>query len=708
MANVKSLNFLLTANTKGLQTGLRKASVSVGRFTKSVSKVAGPLGLALGGAALISGISNAVKGIAEFEKELSKVQAISGATAEQMNNLIDSALELGGATKFTAKEVASLQFELSKLGFSAEEITAASKGILDLASATGTELPRAAEVAGATIRQFGLLASDSERVVNVMAAAFSSSALDLESFAESMKFVGPIANSAGLSIEKTTAILGLLAEQGIKGSQAATGLRRVLLEAATSAKPFEEALQDILEVSTDLARAEGEVGKLAVTVANVLAKSRGDIDGYTEALTNTTAASDQARIMLDNLSGDVTKLGSAWDGLVLSMGQGKTGFLRVSTQVITDLINEAKKGNLMEFLANPMGTYARNAVDAVEAAADLKEENEKIAKAVEGAFASPNIEKYIEGLEFIGGQEKAIAIIRGKLKRDQEEQNAKDAEALRLKQEEQKLIDDKNKKLAEEARLQKELDNKRRLAEELELRQSLIDSQFEMNEELKNSQLAFEESSFAKLIESGGVIKDNLHDIREELIAINLASEEIDEPPMSEEELSRIRDNIDGISGSVFTAADGFEALANVVTNSIGDSTTALQSLGNTVFEVAKQIIKAKLAEAMASMAAGESSKGLIGIGTALVGISALQAMFNSKIPKLAQGGLAFAPQLAVVGDNPNAGSDPEVIAPLSKLTGMMGGAGGGVTVILQNPIVGNELEVGEKLISIIKEAERN
>jgi TP901 family phage tail tape measure protein len=162
-----------------------------------------------------------------------------------MKELTDQARELGATTRFTAGEVASLQKEFAKLGFDQTEIQNMTEATLQLAAATGTELPRAAEVTGATLRGFGLEAFETQRVVDVMAKSFSSSSLDMEKFATAMSSVAPVAKTAGLSVEKTTALLGTLTDRGLDASTAGTGLRNIFLELSKRGLSFEEAMLQI-------------------------------------------------------------------------------------------------------------------------------------------------------------------------------------------------------------------------------------------------------------------------------------------------------------------------------------------------------------------------------------------------------------------------------------------------------------------------------
>lgn len=321
MASLSSLNFRLTANIAPFRKGLNKAERAMdqaGRkmqqFGKNMSmKVTAPI------AALGAVSFQVFKG---FEQEMSKVQAVSGATAEEFKALSENAKALGASTMFSAREVASLQTEFAKLGFTANEITKVTESTLALAQASGADLPRAAEVAGSTLRAFGLDASETGRVTDVMAASFSTSALDMETFAESMKFVAPVAKSAGMSIEETSAMLAVLANAGIKGSQAGTALRRIISEIGASGKPTAEALRDLANQGLDLADAKDEVGRSAQSALLVLAGGVDQIAPTTKAFEESGgAAKAMADIMGNTAFGASKRLESAMEGLAISVGE---------------------------------------------------------------------------------------------------------------------------------------------------------------------------------------------------------------------------------------------------------------------------------------------------------------------------------------------------------------------------------------------------
>lgn len=321
MANLSSLNFRLTANISPFKKGLNKAERSMDQLGRKMQqtgknmsmKLTAPL-VALGAVSF-----NVFKG---FEAEMSKVKAISGATAEEFKMLSDNAKALGSSTMFTAREVASLQTEFAKLGFSATEITKVTEGTLALAQASGSDLARAAEVAGSTLRAFGLDASETGRVTDVMAKSFSTSALDMETFANSMKFVAPVAKSAGMSIEETSAMMAVLANAGIKGSQAGTSLRRIISEIGASGKPTSEALKDLAEKGIGLADAKDEVGRSAQSALLILAEGVDQIKPLTKEFENAKgSAKSMADEMGDNALGASKRLESAMEGLGISVGE---------------------------------------------------------------------------------------------------------------------------------------------------------------------------------------------------------------------------------------------------------------------------------------------------------------------------------------------------------------------------------------------------
>jgi hypothetical protein len=333
--NGKVARGLLTEITK-LDTGLKKIDATVGRHQRNVGNyqsaltglgktyrnvigLASQFGIAMGGAMIVR---NSVNIIQDFEQANANLAAILGTTADKTKNLQEQQLALGGSTSFTAAQVAELQTEFAKLGFTQNEIIQATEGTLFLAKAAGTDLANAAEIAGSTLRAFNFDASEMGRVTDVMAKSFSTSALDITKFKESMKLVAPIAAAAGVSLEEATAMLGALANAGISGSMAGTSLRRILNEVAKTGKPVAQALAEMSEKGLTLADAEDEVGKNAQTALLVLTQQMDTVGDLTTQYENASGTAKEMAETQDNtLGGSIARLISKWQEFIIKLSQ---------------------------------------------------------------------------------------------------------------------------------------------------------------------------------------------------------------------------------------------------------------------------------------------------------------------------------------------------------------------------------------------------
>lgn len=293
---------------------------------------------------LIDGIQT----IKEFDQQLAKVRAITGATESEFQALTKSARELGATTQFSAVEVAKLQEEFAKLGFSTTEILNASEATLRLAVATGSDLAQSATVAASTVRAFGKDASETQNVVDVMAKSFTSSALDLEKFQESIKLVAPIAKTTNTTLEESSAALSVLADRGISGSLAGTQLRKIMADLATkTGKSFQESLEisakrlEAANTSAEkLAIAKELVGERAKGSLIALAENRQQLIKLTKAYNDAEGAAEaMANVVGDTLEGDVKRLSSAWDDLILNVGDRAKGAFRSVVQGATELVS---------------------------------------------------------------------------------------------------------------------------------------------------------------------------------------------------------------------------------------------------------------------------------------------------------------------------------------------------------------------------------
>ena len=350
-------NFKQTeSDAEGMNKKLKETSKASENLTSSVGGAVKGLfnmqnlmtgfavGVVVGGIRAVTGVfSDLVGTFSGFSQSLSGLQAILGASASDMGKLSDQAKQLGASTQFTAKEVVQLQTELAKLGFTTKEIQQSTEATLNLASSLDVGLGESAMLAGNTLRAFGLDASETARVVDVMAKSSSTSALDFEGLRESLKLVAPTSRALGVSIEETTALLGVLADNGLKGSIAGTGLSKSFIQLTKAGIPLNEALDKVKNSSNQLNTAVELVGVVGAKSLLTLANNSDRIDTLTESLNGAEGSAKKlAETRLDNLAGDTTKLGSAWEGFLLSIEDGEgmfNGLLRGIVQATTSLLN---------------------------------------------------------------------------------------------------------------------------------------------------------------------------------------------------------------------------------------------------------------------------------------------------------------------------------------------------------------------------------
>ena len=321
-----------------LNQGTKKATGGFASLTKGTAAMAGGILAAAAAFRKISQtISTALKTFTKFEFEMAKVRAITGSTDKDFKKLSATAQQLGKTTFFTASQVAELQVNFGKLGFSTQEILAAQEATLLLATATQSDLGRAAIVAGAAVRGFALDASETARVVDVMALAFTSSALDIEKFQTSMTKVSPISAAANISLEATTAVMGTLTDAGIEASIAGTSLRNIFLKMADPASDLSQHLGFTVNSTEDLEKAlvtlnseslsNAEMMELVdlrqvaafATMVNGVDNIQDLIDAFNDA---SGAAQEMSDIMADTLQGDIFKAKSAWEGFTIALFEG--------------------------------------------------------------------------------------------------------------------------------------------------------------------------------------------------------------------------------------------------------------------------------------------------------------------------------------------------------------------------------------------------
>jgi len=333
----------LFVKNASMTKGLRDARRQLRDFGRSAT-IAGKQ-IALGGAAMLAPFVQGVRTLVGFSDSMLTVKAVTNATAAEFDKLSQQAKELGRTTSYTAQQVADGMAELGRAGFNTGEILEATDDILALARATGTDLDEAAGIAGSSLRSFGLDASEMGRVTDVMAATVNNSAQTLTDFGEAMKLAAPIADEFGLSLEETSKAIGVMANFGIKGSMAGTGMRQILLQLAdpkirarlqgmgVSLDDFGTTMLDIGRISEDLPGPERLAllkelfGQRAAGAGAKLGKEA--FEQLTQAINNSEGAAKKYAAEMDSgIGGTLRKLMSAVEGAFIAIGEAIQPALR--------------------------------------------------------------------------------------------------------------------------------------------------------------------------------------------------------------------------------------------------------------------------------------------------------------------------------------------------------------------------------------------
>lgn len=314
----------------------------------------------------------AVKTATDFEAGMSEVKAISGATGSEFDALKDKAIEMGAKTKFSASDSADAFKYMAMAGWDASQMMDGIAGIMDLAAASGEDLATTSDIVTDALTAFGLQASDSAHFADVLAQASSKSNTNVGLMGETFKYVAPVAGALGYSIEDTAVAIGLMANSGIKGSQAGTALRSTITRLA---KPVGEAEKAVEALGISITNADGTMKPLSQTMvelrekfaglteeqkaqyAAILAGQEGmsgllaivnasdeDFQKLTDEINNANgAAQDMADIMMDNTKGAIEQLKGALESAGILIGEQLTPYIRKLAEWITKLVENFNK-----------------------------------------------------------------------------------------------------------------------------------------------------------------------------------------------------------------------------------------------------------------------------------------------------------------------------------------------------------------------------
>lgn len=330
------------------QQEAKKTAASFDQIGTSLTGLAGRIaGLAGVGISLGSLISIN----RQYGQSLSDLSAITGATGTELRKYDEAAQEMGRTTEYSASQaaesiklMASAKPELMK---TSEGLVTATKSALVLAQAAGTTLPDATRTLALSLNQFGAGAEQADRYINVLAAGAKYGSSEITDTADAIKNGGVAAAQAGIGFETLNAAIQVLAEREIKGGQAGTALRNVILtlEKGTdqSLKPsvvgLSQALENLSNKNLSTAQAVKLFNVENISAASILVDNRGKIKELVDELTGTNTAYEQASIRVNNLNGDLMGLTSAFEGMAVRIGQVSDGALRTGVHGATEAVN---------------------------------------------------------------------------------------------------------------------------------------------------------------------------------------------------------------------------------------------------------------------------------------------------------------------------------------------------------------------------------
>ena len=309
----------------------------------------------------------AVKVTADFDTSMSKVAAVSGATGTDLEQLRAKAREMGAQTKFSASEAAEAMNYMAMAGWKTGDMLSGVEGIMDLAAASGEDLATTSDIVTDALTAFGKSAQDSGRLADIMAAASSNANTNVAMMGETFKYAAPVAGALGVSMEDTAVAVGLMANAGIKASQAGTALRTGLTNLAKPTKQMKsymdkygvalvenndgsvnlrETMVSLRKRMGDMSETEQAAAASAIFGKNAMAGwlaiingSDKDFDKLTDAVDNSAGkAKSMAEIMQDNLSGQVTRLKSQVQELGISFGEQLIPFVSKAVDKIQNIV----------------------------------------------------------------------------------------------------------------------------------------------------------------------------------------------------------------------------------------------------------------------------------------------------------------------------------------------------------------------------------
>ena len=290
-----------------------------------------------------SAVRGAITTFANFQRSMSRVAALTGATTDQLNMLSEAARRVGATTELSATQGADAIAFLSQAGFTAEQSLASLDDIVNLSIGGQIDFATAADISSNVLTDFGLRAEEARRVTDVLGNTAASSNVSISQLGASLRFVAPAAAAVGVSIEEASAAIGELGNAGIQGTMAGSALRAIISRLVDGGFDLSNGLIPVLEqladANTGLAEANELVGLEAGTALTVLINQRRELEGLTEANRAAEGTMEEmARTIGDNLLGDFRALRSAIEDVAIELGQNSETGLRSIVQSLTTAV----------------------------------------------------------------------------------------------------------------------------------------------------------------------------------------------------------------------------------------------------------------------------------------------------------------------------------------------------------------------------------
>lgn len=638
------------------------------------------------GAGIMAGIGSAVTTGAAYEKEMSRVKAISKATEEEMAKLGKQARELGASTVWSASEVAQGMQFLSMAGFKTNDVLATMPGMLALASAGNLDLARAADISSNILTGFGMEAKDMSRVSDVLTNAFTNSNTSLEQLGHSMKYAAPIAKTFGASIEDVAAMTGKLGDAGIQGEMAGTALRGVMTRLGAPSAKAAKALEELGVKTTDssgkmrsfpaiLADLDKATKGMSESMRAEYAKNifeteamgsalilmeqagSGSLQKFSKSLTEAGAAERVAKEQTDNLSGDFKALQSALEETALTIYDTIAPSLREITQWATQATAQvAKFANenkglvkVITFAAAGFGVLATAALPLMAAIKTLQ----FLYAALKAPFLAINL---LLKLQKAGYFQTTAAMVANKVA----------------------VVAHKAAMIAQKAAM-------------VAVRVAMLAwkgvvvictaAQWALNAALSANPIGLVIVAIGALVAAGVLLWQNWDTVKAK--ATELWASFSEKFPAIAEVFTSAFERIKSIANDVKTVfANIIDFVKNVfagewsaawenVKNAFGAAFSALTGLVKLPFNGVISTVNAAIKSI-------NDAVGKVSVPDWVPIWGGKSFTFNiPEIPQLAEGGIATKPTMAMIGE----GGESEAVLPLSKLKSMLGGGAGGANV---------------------------